>query len=107
MKQIIIAALLVGSLALAGCDTMAKRDQNIIIKYKYIVNVIPGDLLAIPTRPIKVDPAIDTDETIATWLLDGEKRALQIEGSLKAIKTLQDQRLEELKKLPADDVILK
>jgi hypothetical protein len=98
---------LIMSIALVGCDTLPKVEENTVVKFKYIVNTIPSELLAVPAPLPKVDPTKDDDKTIGNWLLDGEKRSLEIEGKLRSIKKLQDQRLEELKKLPKDDVIIK
>ena len=101
-------ALILASTLITGCVTQPTvRDAEIIIKYKYIVNTIPADMLSIPAQVGKVDPTIDSDDAIATWMLDGEKRYLEIEGKLRSIKDLQDDRLKELEKLSKDDVIIK
>jgi hypothetical protein len=98
---------LIMSASLAGCfGTIPPVEPNTVIKFKYIVNTIPGDLLTVPpyVQPL---PETANDQDIANWLLDGEKRSLEVESKLKAIKKLQDDRLKELEKLPKEDVIVK
>lgn len=102
-----LLATLCLTLALVGCDTMPKRDAEVLIKYKYIVNTIPEELLAVPPQVTPIDLKAATDKDVGAWMLDSEKRSLTIEGMLKAIRELQVKRLEEAKKLPAEDVIIK
>lgn len=104
MKKLV--AILALSAALVGCASNPPNEPNTVIKFKYIVNVIPDDMLAVPPI-VEALPADATDQVIGNWLLDGEKRALEIESKLKAIKKLQADRLKELEKLPKDDVIVK
>lgn len=94
------------AMTLMGCGATIPREQDTVVKFKYIVNTIPEETLTIPPH-IPSPPEPSTDQDIANWLLDGEKRSLDIESKLRSIKKLQADRLEELKKLPKDDVILK
>ena len=107
MKALLVSLMLVMSIGLVGCDTMPKRDQPVLIKYKYIINTIPADMLDIPAPITPVDSKIADDLAVGNWMIDSEKRVLEIEGKLKSVKKLQDQRLEDAKKLPKDDVIIK
>lgn len=103
--KFILALIL--SASLVGCGGTMPVEPNTVVKFKYIVNTIPEELLTIPAPIPNINPATDDDNTVGLWLLDGEKRALEIEGKLKSIKKLQADRLEEVKKLPPDDVIIK
>lgn len=104
-----LLATLTMCFALTGCiGTMPpQRDAEIIVKYKYIINTIPAEMLEVPAPVPNIDAKTADDKTVGNWMLDSEKRALAIEDKLKAVKDLQDKRLEEAKKLPKEDVIIK
>ncbi len=102
MKKL-IALLLVA--VLAGCATQKQLvDQTVAIKYKYVVMLVPEEMLAIPEVERKLDTTIATDKDAAKWMVDWERRYQEIERRLKTIKTYQDRRLKELT-LPPEDVI--
>jgi len=92
------------AIILSGCATKQLVDQTVAIKYKYIVMLIPEEMLTIPKIERKLDPEIATDKDTAKWMIDWERRYQEIETRLKIIKTYQDRRLKELT-LPPEDVI--
>ena len=104
MKSILIAIMT--TVSLVGCANM-QPPKDIVVKYKYVVNTIPEEMLTVPPQVPAIDITTADDITVGGWMLDGEKRSLEIEGKLKSIKDLQDKRLLDLKALPAEDVIIK
>jgi hypothetical protein len=104
MKKLLIAFM---ALSLSGCAHFLCKEPDQIVKYKYIVTTVPDDLLTIPAPIYKIDPTKATDKETGLWMIDSERRAIEIEKKLKQIKELQDKQLQDMKKLPADDVITK
>jgi hypothetical protein len=103
-----LVPIILAAAMLTGCETNPTiPEPSIVIKYKYIVETVPDDMLVVPNSLPKIDPNSTDDAALADWLLDGEKRALEIESKLKAIKALQEQRLKDLDAYPKDDVIIK
>lgn len=107
----VLAALLLSSVMLTGCfETIPEQPENVVVKYKYIVNTIPGDFLEVPAKVPNLDTTTATDKDAAKWLLDKEDRALNLETKLKSIKTHQDNKLKEIEtemKIPKEDIIVK
>ena len=102
MNKLIIFIL---TIFLTGCVTFSKKpDQELIVKYKYIVTEIPAELLVIPAPMYKINPKTATDKDAAQWLIDSEKRFLEIEKKLQAIKAYLDKKLKELN-IPENDLI--
>lgn len=101
MKPLILAICLL----LAGCTSMQTRDGPLFVQYKYVFVTIPDDMLEVPEPVYKLNPETATDRDAGVWMLDSERRALELEKKLKRIKAYQDQKLQDLKKLPEDDVI--
>ena len=104
MKKLLIALM---ALSLSGCAHFFCKEPDQIVKYKYIVTTVPDDLLTIPAPVYKIDPTKATDKETGLWMTDSERRAIELEKKLKRIKELQDKQLQDVKKLPADDVITK
>lgn len=103
MKNFIILCIL--SLLLVGCATDKQLvDQSVAIKYKYIVMLVPEEMLAVPDIERTIDSSTATDKDTAKWMVDWERRYQEIERRLKTVKTYQDRRLRELT-LPPEDVI--
>jgi len=92
------------ALLLPGCTQQVKPDVPVAVHYKYIVNTIPSGLLEIPDPVYKIDPINSTDKDAANWLIDSEKRAVEIEDKLKAVREFQDNQLRNLK-VPPEDLI--
>jgi hypothetical protein len=106
MKKLIIAAAI--ALTLPGCALLGSntlRDQQLAVKFKYFVVTVPPEMMVIPDPVYKLDTTISTDKDAAYWIIDSEKRALELERRLKAIKSYVDRQVEETKKLPEADVI--
>jgi len=102
VKNIIISCL---AALLVGCaNTKQLVDQSVVVKYKYIVMLIPEEMLTIPDLERKLDTMIATDKDAAKWMIDWERRYQEIEKRLRTVKEYQDRRLRELT-LPPEDVI--
>lgn len=101
MKKLMI---IVALLTLSGCTWPVKPDQSTVVKYKYIVNTIPEEMLTVPSPTYKIDSVSATDKDASKWMIDSEKRYQEIEKKLKAIKTYQDDKLKNLK-VPPEDLI--
>jgi hypothetical protein len=90
---------------LGGCATDKQLvDQSVAIKYKYVVMIIPEEMLTVPNVERKLDPNVASDKETAKWMIDWERRYQEIENRLKTIKAYQDRKLRELT-LPPEDVI--
>jgi hypothetical protein len=96
--------LLTLALALGGCAAPVVPVQNVAIHYKYIVNTIPPELLAVPPVPAPLNLDTATDKDLVDWLTDSEERSQTMETQLKTIKTYQADKITNLK-VPAEDVI--
>jgi uncharacterized protein YceK len=107
MRSLLIALVL--GFMIAGCSTTETlcKEKPQVVKYKYIVNQVPAKLLEVPAPMYKLDLSTATDKDVALWMIDSEKRAIEIEQKLIQVKTYQDARLKELSTLPADNVLLK
>lgn len=103
MRNFIIS--FVATLLLVGCEAMPTRDGPLFVKYKYVVISIPEELLEIPPPVYKIDPNTTTDRETGVWMIDSERRAIELEKRLKRIKEYQKKQQEEVAKLPAPDVI--
>ena len=104
MKKLLVLLM---ALSLTGCASWLCKEPTQVVKYKYIVSTVPDDLLAIPDPMYKIDPTTATDKAAGLWMTDSERRSLELEKKLKQIKALQAKQLEDLKKLPPEDVITK
>lgn len=105
MKLLTLPLIAICLLSLTGCPTMGPlRDQEVAVKYKYVVTSIPVDLTTVPPATVKIDPKTATDKEMAKWMADSEARYLEIEKRLKAIKDYQENKLKDLK-IPAEDII--
>lgn len=103
MKILITTLCLVA--LLSGCTTTKQLvDQSVAIKYKYVVMLIPEEMLTVPEVEQKLDTTTATDKDTAKWLVDWERRYQEIEKRLKTIKIYQDRRFKELT-LPPEDII--
>lgn len=98
-------AWLLIALLLTGCEAMPTRDGPLFVKYKYVVISIPDDLLEIPPPTYKIDPSAATDRDASVWMIDSERRAVELEKRLKRIKAYQQKQQDEVAKLPQPDVI--
>lgn len=101
MKVLITICVL---LMLGGCVTNPPKEQPIALKYKYVVMLIPDEMLEIPEVEKTLNTNTATDKDAAKWMVYWERRYQEIEKRLKTIKTYQDRRLKELT-LPPEDVI--
>lgn len=92
-------------LLMMGCSSITKKESPTqIVKYKYIAYTVPSELLTIPTPITRIDPKRVTDKDIGIWIIDSERRSIELEKRLKAIKTLQEKQLRDLKKINSEDV---
>ena len=104
MKKLLLFLML--GISLSACDLMpVKPDQPVAVKYKYIVNTIPAEMLTVPANIPDLDLSVATDKDAAKWMIDSEQRSQEIEKKLKAVKTYQDDKIKNLT-VPAEDVIL-
>ena len=103
MKTYLLA--LTFTLLLMGCEAMPTRDGPLFVKYKYVVITVPDELLEIPAPTYKIDPSVATDKDAGVWLVDSERRALELEKRLKQIKAYIAKQQEEVAKFPQPDVI--
>lgn len=102
--KIFITALCIAAL-LSGCATTKQLvDQSVAIKYKYVVMLIPEEMLTVPEPERMLDTKVASDKETATWMVDWERRYQEIEKRFKTIKAYQDRRLKELT-IPPEDVI--
>ena len=103
MKKLLILMM---AISLSACELFpVKPDQPVVVKYKYIVNTIPEEMLSIPTAVPDLDLSVATDKDAAKWMIDSESRYQTIEKKLEAVKTYQDDKIKNLK-VPAEDVIM-
>lgn len=103
MKALLILVL---ASVLQGCAPF-KTVPETIIKYKYVVITAPEEHLKIPAQIAPLDTKTATDKDAGNWILDTERRSLELEAKLKRIKELQDRRLKELESLPKADVSIR
>lgn len=92
--------LLLAMSLLAGCDGLNIRPESgVVVRTKYVVTTIPDELLTLPPpTPALTAPRDRTDKEAAIWMIESEKRYLEIEKRLAEIKRYQANKLEELKK---------
>ena len=103
MKKLLILMMVI---SLSACELFpVKPDQPAVVKYKYIVNTIPEEMLSIPTAVPDLDLSVATDKDAAKWMIDSESRYQTIEKKLEAVKTYQDDKIKNLS-VPAEDVIM-
>jgi hypothetical protein len=103
MKKLLILMM---AISLSACELFpVKPDQPVVVKYKYIVNTIPEEMLSIPTAVPDLDLSVATDKDAAKWMIDSESRYQTIEKKLEAVKTYQDDKIKNLS-VPAEDVIM-
>ena len=103
MKKLLILMM---AISLSACELFpVKPDQPVLVKYKYIVNTIPEEMLSIPTAVPDLDLSVATDKDAAKWMIDSESRYQTIEKKLEAVKTYQDDKIKNLS-VPAEDVIM-
>lgn len=94
-------------ICLTGCTSLMcppEKDQPVVVKYKYILNQVPDELLTIPDETPDIDTAVATDKDAALWMTDKERRSRELEKRLTAIKQYQDKKLKSLN-LPEADII--
>jgi len=103
MKSYLLA--LTFTLLLVGCQSMPAKDSPIFVKYKYIVMSVPDDLLEIPPPTYKIDPATVTDRDTGVWMVDSERRAIELEKKLRKIREYLKIQQAEVAKLPEPDVV--
>ena len=98
--------LIVGlSSILCACNPACIRpDPEVVVKYKYVISEIPGEMLVVPPKVNDLNPDTATDKEAAVWMIQSEARSSQIEKQLKAIKKYQDDKLQNLT-YPAEDII--
>lgn len=95
MKKILITLALL--LSLSGCDFLNVRPTPCpppVVENHYVKQTIPSDHLAIPPQTAKIDLKTSTQKDVARWILDNEKRTTTLEDQIKAIKKLQDERVD-------------
>ena len=103
MKKLLIIMM---AISLSACELFpVKPDQPVVVKYKYVVNTIPDEMLSIPAAVPDLDLSVATDKDAAKWMIDSEQRAQAVEKKLKAVKLYQDDKIKNLK-VPVEDVIL-
>jgi uncharacterized protein YcfL len=92
-------------LILVGCGSTPKAPEPTqVIKFKYVMYSIPNELLSIPSQVTRLDPLKATDKDVSLWILDSEKRSIEMEKKLKTIKRLQEKQKADLKNLRQEDV---
>ena len=90
---------------LVGCNSTPKKEPPTqIIKYKYVAYRIPPEILTIPAPVNRIDIKKATDKDVGLWIIDSERRTIEIEKRLKVIKSLQDKQMTDLKKMNPEDV---
>lgn len=102
MKHILVPLLV---LSIAGCAIdEVKVDAPAVIKYKYVINTVPDEMLVKPDPIPRIDPAVATDKDAANWMLESEKRYMIIEKRFDAVKQYLQEKIMNFK-IPAEDVI--
>lgn len=102
MKIYVIAL----ALLLGGCSFSKDnvRDAPVVTKYKYIVNTVPGEMFVKPDQVQNINTDTATDKDVANWMINSEKRYLEIERRLDSIREYLDSKYNNLK-VPPEDVI--
>ena len=99
-----IILTLILAMLITGCATRPVKEPQILVKYKYVVTSIPSEMLEIPVPVRELDLSTATDQDAARWIISSEKRSLELEAKLKAIKSYLVDRLKNLS-IPPEDLI--
>ena len=103
MKNLVLLPIL--AFVLSSCAWLngsIKPEQPVAVSYKYVISLIPDDLMKIPNPVYKIDPKTSTDKDAARWMLESEQRALNLEQQLNAIKKYQDDKIKSILELKID-----
>ncbi len=96
-------ALIVLSCLLVGCSSLCTSVpvERLIVKHEYIAAEVPLELLTIPPQ-LPVPGATATDKDLALWLLDNERRTLELEQKLRHVRALYEEQTAAAKRLSGE-----